>query len=161
MRSKVADVGHHGLAQESAQQRHLLRQPTSTVAERRAERLVLDSVPTESDAEAEPSLGQQVDLGGLLGHERRLALGQDDHPGHQLEPGARGEIAEQHEGLVERRGDVVRTAPRGVRLGIGAEHVVVRQQVGEPERLDLRSRTGARRRPRHPPPSAGTPHRSA
>ena len=115
-----------------------------------AERLVLDGVPAEPDAEPEPSLGQQVDLGGLLGDERRLALGQDDHAGDQLERGARGEVAEQHERLVERRVHVVRAVPRRVRLGIGAEHVVVGEQVGEPELLDRRSRTAARRRPPAP-----------
>ena len=48
----------------------------------------------------------------------------------------RGEVAEEHERLVERRVDVVRAAPRLVHLGIGAEHVVVGQQVLEAELLD-------------------------
>ena len=39
------------------------------------------------DAEAEASAGQHVDLGGLLGDERGLALGQDDDAGDQLEAG--------------------------------------------------------------------------
>ena len=67
------------------------------------ERLVLDRVPAEPDAEPEPAAGEQVDLGGLLGHERGLALRQDDDAGDQLERRHRGQVAEHHERLVERR----------------------------------------------------------
>ena len=100
-----------------------------------AERLVLDRVPADADAEAEPAAGEQVDLGRLLGDERGLALRQDDDPGDELELRARGEVAEQHERLVERRVHVVRARPGGWAVRIGAEHVVVGEQVGEPELL--------------------------
>ena len=49
------------------------------------ERLVLDGVPAQADAEPEPPAGQQVDLGGLLGHQRRLPLRQDDDAGDEFE----------------------------------------------------------------------------
>ena len=64
---------------------------------------------------------EQVDLGRLLGHERGLALRQDDDAGHQLERRDRGEVAEQHERLVERR--VRRRTGRSSRVhrGVGAE----------------------------------------
>ena len=79
---------------------------------------------------------EQIDLGGLLRDERGLPLRQDDDAGDELERRDRGEVAEEHERLVERRVDVVRTGPRLVHLGIGADHVVVREQVREAELLD-------------------------
>ena len=106
------------------------------VGEVGTERFVLHRVPSEADAEPEPAEREQVDLGGLLRDERGLALREDDDAGHQLERRDRGEVAEQHERLVKRRVDVVRAVPRRVHLGIGAEHVVVREQVREAELLD-------------------------
>ena len=64
----------------------------------------------------------------------------------------RGEVAEQHERLVERGVDVVGPAPAGVHGRVGADHVVVGQQVGEAELVDpLRRRPGPR--PTSPPSS--------
>ena len=47
-----------------------------------------------------------------------------------------GEEAEQHERLVERRRHVVGAAPRRVHRRVGAEHVVVGEDVGEAEPVD-------------------------
>ena len=85
MRSNSPSKVTTGSVQQPAQQRDLLGHPSSPLAEGLAERLVLDGVPADADAEPEPSLGQQVDLGGLLGDEGGLPLRQDDHPGDQLE----------------------------------------------------------------------------
>ena len=94
----------------SSHQLDLLAHAPAAIGEVGAERLVLDRVPTEADAEPEPAVGEQIDLGGLLGDERRLALRQDDDARDELERRDRGEVAEQHERLVERRIDVVGTA---------------------------------------------------
>ena len=85
MRSNAPSWVTVRLGQQPAQQRDLLVHPPPAVGERLAERLVLDGVPADADAEPEAAVGQQVDLGGLLGDERGLALGQDDDPGDQLE----------------------------------------------------------------------------
>jgi hypothetical protein len=94
-----------------------------------AQGLVLDGVPAQAHAQPEPAPGQQVDLDRLLGHEHGLALGQDDDAGHQLERDQRGQVAEQHERLVERGVRVVGPVPAGVDGGVGAHHVVVGQHV--------------------------------
>ena len=47
-----------------------------------------------------------------------------------------GQVAEHHQRLVERRVDVVGPGPRLVHARIGAEHVVVGQDVGEAKLLD-------------------------
>ena len=76
------------LGPEPAQHLDLLLERRPRFAEVLAERLELDVVPAEADAEPEPPAGEQVDLGGLLGDERGLPLGQDEHAGDELEPGA-------------------------------------------------------------------------
>ena len=52
--------------------------PASAVGEVLTQRLVLDRVPAQSDAEPEATLGEQVHLGRLLGHQGGLPLRQDD-----------------------------------------------------------------------------------
>jgi hypothetical protein len=126
---------HRLLGPQPAQQGDLLRHPPAAVGERLAERLVLHRVPAESDAEPELAAGQQVDLGGLLGDEGGLSLRQDDDAGDQLQRRQRGQVAEHDQRLVERRVDVVRAIPGRVHGGVGAQHMVVGQQVGVPELL--------------------------
>jgi len=41
-----------------------------------------------------------------------------------------------HQRLVERRPNVVRAVPAGVNRGVGADHVVIGQQMREPELFD-------------------------
>ncbi len=126
-----------------------------------AQRFVLDRVPTEPDPEAEAAAGQQVDLRGLLGDERGLALREDDDAGHQLDRGDRGEVAEHHERLVEGRVHVVGALPRRVHQRVGADHVVVGQDVREAELVHPLVRTRAPRRRRHRARSGGTRRRCA
>src|SRR5580704_6288910 len=45
----------------------------------RAQPLELDLVPADADAEAKAALAQRIEAGRLLGHQRRLALRQDQH----------------------------------------------------------------------------------
>ena len=52
------------------------------VAEVLVQPFVLDLVPADADAEAQPAAAEDVDLGRLLGDEGRLPLRQDQHPGH-------------------------------------------------------------------------------
>ena len=89
-------------------------------------------IPSGADAEHQATAREQVDLGGLLGDERGLPLGQDEDAGGELDRGrVGGEEPEQHERLVERIVLRVRAAQRGVTIGVvDAEHVVVR---GEPD----------------------------
>jgi hypothetical protein len=94
-----------------------------------AQGLVLDGVPPDAHAQAERATGQQVDLGGLLGHQHGRSLGEDGDAGDQFERRAGGEVAEQHERLVERGVDVVGTAPVWVHGRIRSHHVVVGHHV--------------------------------
>ena len=111
--------------------RHLFGQSPAAVGEVLAERLVLDGIPAEPDSEAQPSLAEQIDLGGLFGDEHRLALREDDDAGHQLQRGGDGgQVAEHHQRFVEGRVHVVRPRPADVNRGVGADDVVVGQQVG-------------------------------
>src|SRR5581483_6254883 len=66
------------LRPESPHHLDLLLHPPPAVAEVLAQRLELDEVPAEPDAETEASAREEVDLGRLLGRERRLALRQDE-----------------------------------------------------------------------------------
>ena len=50
----------------------------AAVVEAHAHAFQLDLVPADADAQAQASAGEQVNLGGLLGDQGRLALRQDD-----------------------------------------------------------------------------------
>ena len=63
----------------------LLLGAPAAVGELLAERLVLDGVPAQPDTEPEPPAGEQIDLGGLLGHQHRLSLRQDDDAGDEFQ----------------------------------------------------------------------------
>jgi hypothetical protein len=121
---------------EAAQELHLFLDAPTPGGEVLPEGLVLDGIPPETHAQPESAFGQQVDLSSLLGHQRGLTLGQDDDAGHQLEPGESGQMAEEHEGLTKRAVDVVGTGPARVEGAVGAEHVVVGQDVGVAQLLD-------------------------
>ena len=82
---EFAVEGHRRLGPQAPQQLDLLLGPLAPVAEVLAERLVLDRVPADADAQPEPAAAEQVDLGGLFGDQRGLALRQDDDPGDQLQ----------------------------------------------------------------------------
>src|SRR5262249_38659699 len=124
------------LGPQPPQQRDLLLEAPAPVREVLPERLVLDRVPPDADAEAEATAGEQIDLGRLLRGEDRLTLREDDDAGHELHRRDPGEVAEQHERLLERRLHVVRAGPASMYLRVGADDVVVGEDVGETELLD-------------------------
>ena len=94
--------GHHGLGPELAHDRNLLGDAPAPGAEVLVQRLILDVVPADADAQAQAPAGEDVHRGGLLGDERGLALGEDDDAGHQFQPLSAGaKVPEEHEGLVE------------------------------------------------------------
>jgi hypothetical protein len=111
----------------------------AAVGEVLAERLVFDRVPAEADPEPEVPVREQVHLRGLLGDQRRLPLREDDDASDEFERDHGGQVPEHDQRLVERRVDVVRPGPRLVHDRIGAEHVVVGQDVGKAKLLDPRS----------------------
>jgi hypothetical protein len=122
---------------QAPEQGDLLLDALAPVLEAHAERVELDPVPADPDAEPEPASGQNVERRGLLRDERGLALREDEHAGRELESRGdrRGEREEDHD-LVERRLDGVWTGPPWPR-GIGAEDVVVRDEPIETHGLDV------------------------
>src|SRR5204863_3348243 len=67
-----------------------------------AERLELDGVPADADAETQTSAREDVHLGRLLGDERGLTLRQDEDARDQLDaPCDGGAEAEEDERLVK------------------------------------------------------------
>src|SRR5262245_20755322 len=58
---------------------HLLLGTLAAGVEVHAETLELDLVPAYADAQAKTAVAQDIEAGRLLGDQRRLALGQDQH----------------------------------------------------------------------------------
>ena len=80
------------------------------VLEVHAQGLVLDGVPADADAKAQPAAAEDVYLGGLLGYQRRLALGQDEDAGHQAHAGGDGgEVAHGGQRFMHHRLVVIHT----------------------------------------------------
>ena len=99
-----------GFGEQPAKQLDLLLLPGAAGAEVLPEGLVLDVVPADPHTEAQPTAGQEIDIGRLPCHERRLALRKDQDPGGETDSlGDAGQIGEHHERVVER-----------VVLGVGA-----------------------------------------
>jgi hypothetical protein len=130
--------GDERLAEQGSHHLELLLDEGGSVGEGDAERFVLGGVPADADGDVESAARQAVDRGDLLGHERCLALGQDEHAAHELDRGRdRGQVREQGEHLVE--GALVGVGRRGERgagvdaetLDRRAEDVVVGHQVVE------------------------------
>ena len=126
---------HDRLRPEPPQQAHLLLEARPARGELHAQRLVLEVVPAAADAEDQPPAAQNVHLRRLLRDERRLALREDHDAADQLDAlGQPGEVAEERERFVE--GAHVGVGPRpAASFGIGAEHVVVGEQVVVAEAL--------------------------
>ena len=135
------------LGPEAAEHLDLLLRAPSAVPEVLAERLELDVVPAQADSEPEPPAREQVDLGGLLGDEGGLALGQDEHPCDELESGRDpGEVPEEDEELVELVLGRVRPWPVRPLRDVRAEDVVIREEVVVADLLGrLRERPDAAR----------------
>lgn len=120
------------LVPQLAQQIDLLALAASPVGELLVQRLVLDGVPADADTEPEPVAREHSQLGGLLGHQHGLALGEDDHGRGQLDRvGHGGDEAQQRERLVERDVLVVGAFESARPVAIGAQHMVVDEEVGD------------------------------
>ena len=126
----------HVVLPEQAHHLDLLGLAPPAIGEGLVERNELDGVPPSADAEAEPVARQHGELGGLLGDEHGLALGQDQDRRDQLEaPCDGGDEAEHRERLVERDVLVVGAFEAAGPLSLGADDVVVDEQVGRAELL--------------------------
>ena len=78
----------------------------------RAERFILDVVPSQTNAEPQASTAQEIGLRRLLGDDPGLALRRDQNAGREPDSlGDRRQKAERHEGLVEGRLLVVERNP--------------------------------------------------
>src|SRR4051794_33623374 len=120
----------HRLRPERPQYGDLLLHACRTIVEILAERLVLDLVPANADAQAQPAAAEHIDLSRLLGHQRSLPLRQNDHAGHKLKPlGQAGQVAEQDERLVEQGIAGVCAAPVRPVGGASTQHMIVSQQM--------------------------------
>jgi hypothetical protein len=86
------------LGSELAEDFDLFFDATPACLKRLAERVVLDVVPANPNAKAEAASTQDVDLRGLLGHEDRLTLRQDENAGHELE--SRGDGRKEPENTI-------------------------------------------------------------
>jgi hypothetical protein len=88
-------------------------------------------VPADSNAQAQPPPGQQVNVGRLPCHERCLALREDQDPGGEPDPlGDASEVGEHHQRVVERVVLGVGAGQRGRPASVdGAEHVIVGEDV--------------------------------
>src|SRR5262245_17897093 len=94
-------VGDQRLRPELAQDLDLLFSAAPTRLKFLAERIVLDVIPADANAETQPSTAQDIDLSGLLGDQGRLALRQNENARHQFEPGGDGgEKSKEHHGLM-------------------------------------------------------------
>ena len=116
--------GHELVGPQQPHDLDLFIDASPPVGKIHAERLELHMVPADRHAEPEPAAAEHVESRRLLGHQRGLALRQDDDAGDELQPlGDGGEEGEQHERLVKPVGVLV-GAPKVVRGGVAAEHVI-------------------------------------
>src|SRR5690348_10762190 len=107
-----------GLAPQTSQDCDLFLDAAPAVAEIRADRRVLGSVPAEPYAELETPTAELLELGALFGHDRRRKQRQYQQARSKVnmarEP---GKIREYDERIVERPGvqwdRAIRMAPRG------------------------------------------------
>lgn len=114
----------------------LLVDPGAAPLEVFAQGDVLQRVPADADTQPEPPIREQVDMGGLLGDEGGLALRLHQDSGDELDlVRLAREVAEQRQRLVELVAVVVRSVPAALPVGVGAEDVVVREQVAVAQRL--------------------------
>jgi hypothetical protein len=123
-------VGDEGLRPQLAQDLDLLLDAPTARPEVFTERVVLDIVPANADAETQATLAQHVDLRRLLGHESGLTLGENENARDQLEPrGHRREKTKEHHGLVKRVLVGVGPSQAGLPGRVSAQYVVIDEQV--------------------------------
>src|SRR5262245_30147253 len=81
---------------------YLFLRALATVAEILAQSLIFYSVPANTHPQPQAPTAQHVNLCGLLGHQRRLPLAQNDNRGDQFEAlRARGQIAVEYKWLMK------------------------------------------------------------
>jgi hypothetical protein len=121
------------VGEQAAKQLDLLLLPRAARAEVLSEGLVLDVVPADAHTEAQPTAGEELNVGCLSCHERGLALRKDEDPGRESDAlGDPGKIGEHHERIVERVALGVRTRQwtRSVAVN-GTKYVVVSKEIVE------------------------------
>src|SRR5688500_18210775 len=125
-------------SEQPPEQLDLLLLPGAAGTEVLTERLVLDVIPADSHAEAQPAAGQEINVGCLPGHERGLALRKNQDPSREMDSlGDAGQMREHHERVV--KWIVLGVGTRQCRRAIGmngTEHVVVREEVVKAEVFD-------------------------
>ena len=94
--------------------------------------------PTDSHTQAQPTAGQQINIGRLPRHERCLALRKDQNPGGEPDAlGHAGQKGEHHERVVERVLLGVGARQPRYPIGVhGTEHMVIGEQVVKAQVLD-------------------------
>src|SRR6266849_4282722 len=66
---------------------------------------VLSLLPAQTDAQLEPAVAQQAQVGGLLGHEHRREHRQDENARTKAQPPRdSSQVGEEHKGVPERKG---------------------------------------------------------
>ena len=125
-------------SEQPAKQLDLLLLPGAAGTEVLPEGLVLDVVPADPYTEAQPTAGQEINIGCLPCHERCLALRKYKDPGGETDSlGDAGQIGKHHERLVERVPLGVGTRQLRCPIGVnGTEHMVVREEVVKAQVLD-------------------------
>ncbi len=100
-----------------------------------AQGFVFHLVPADAHTQAHAAAAEHVHLGGLLRHQCRLSLRQDDHAGGELDaPGEAGQVAKEYERFVKRV--LVGVAvPAGAVGRARAQHMVIGQQMGVAQAL--------------------------
>src|SRR3954465_12419467 len=126
-------VVEHRLLPELADKSDLVLLPPATAAKMPGhfETVKFHPVPADPDAQAKPAICEQIDISGLLGKQRRLALREDDHAGYEFEfLGDAREIGVGDQWLVERIAFLMRAGQfRFSASMLSAEHMVVDDDV--------------------------------
>jgi hypothetical protein len=128
------------------QQGDRLVQHPASLAEGRTQGLVLAFLPADSDPEADTADGQRIQGADLLGDERRLSLGENQHFDAQADPLRHGaDEAERHQWLED--GHLGRIGPGEASLHrMTHDDVIEEIDLVEADRLrgtgDLRDRRG-------------------
>ena len=123
---------HQLFGPEPAQQRYLLLDPVAAISEIHAQRLELRGAPANADAQHYTPTCQNIDFGGLLGHQFRLPLRQHHVGGDQLYFFREaGDPREQGHGFVKTVFDGVMHGPGRVPGILGAENMIHQSQALE------------------------------
>ena len=131
----ISAVEIHGFfGPKPAEQFHLFLGAATPGREIFAQGFVLHMVPAHAHAQAQSAAAEHVDLRRLLGHQGGLTLAKDQDCRHQLDAGGQcRHVTEQHEDFVEQAFFRVSAHPGLMVVGIGAQHVVVGDDVGVTE----------------------------